>query len=31
MHIYNQINRELCVVLNMKKKILTITKNKIEK
>jgi len=30
-HIYNQINQELYVLINEKKKSLTITKNKIEK
>jgi len=31
MHICNQINQELCMLINEKKKILMITKNKTEK
>jgi hypothetical protein len=30
MHTYNQINQELCILINIKKLLLTITKNKIE-
>jgi len=29
MHTYNQINQELCILINIKKLLLTITKNKI--
>jgi len=29
MHTYNQINQELCILINIKKLLLMITKNKI--